>query len=144
MTQSVRTIGIAASFVFASAGIASAQRGGLPRLIAAPTPTPMSTIGMMGVPRTVGPAAPVGGGLPRLGTRPSASARGFAMGSGGFGGGVSNTRPTSRRWQPPSTRWVGSGCVGGCWNGGVGARHKRFFGSFYVGYPFWSVPYFYD
>jgi hypothetical protein len=66
------------------------------------------------------------------------------MGSGGFGGGVSNTRPTSRRWQPPSTRWVGSGCFGGCWKAGIGARHKRFFGSFVVGYPFWSVPFFYD
>jgi hypothetical protein len=39
---------------------------------------------------------------------------------------------------------VGSGCVGGCWAAGIGVRSKHFFGSYVVGYPFWSVPYFYD
>lgn len=142
MIQPVRTIGIAASFVFASAGIAAAQRGGLPRLVTAPAP--MSAGGVMGVPRAAGPTAPVARGLPRLTTRPGGFARGYAMGTAGYGGGVSRGTATTRHWQPGYTRWVGAGCVGGCWNSRPGGRFKHFYGSYVVGYPFWSVPYFYD
>ena len=140
MIQPFRTIGIAASLVLISTGIASAQRGGrggLPRLVAAPEPAPMPAAtgrGMMAVPRVAGPTAPAGGGLPRLTTRSNR----------GFGGGVSNSGNASNRWQQGSTRWAGAGCAGGCWNCGFGCRHKPFFGSFVAGYPFWTVPYVYD
>lgn len=149
MIQTVRTIGIAASLVLVSTGVSSAQRGGLPRLVAAPAPAPIpaapaaSGRGMMAVPRAAGPTAPVGGGLPRLVTRPGGGyARGYAMGSGGSTGGFSNGGNASHRWQPGYTRSVGSACVGGCW--GVGGRYKHFYGSYVVGYPFWTVPYVYD
>ena len=149
MIQPVRSIGIAASLILASTGIASAQRGGLPRLVAAPAPAPMPAApaatgrGMVAVPRAAGPTAPVGGGLPRLVTRPGGGyGRGYAMGSGGFRGGFSNGANGSHRWQPGYTRGVGSACVGGCWGGGT--RFKHFYGSYIVGYPFWTVPYVYD
>lgn len=147
MTQPVRLIGIAASLVLASAGVASAQRGGgLPRLIAAPAPTPMPAAaaatgrGTMAAPRAAnpaGPKAPVGGGLPRLVTRPGGGyGRGYVTGSASSG--FSNGGIPSHR--PGYTRWVGSSCVGNCWGG----RSRRFYGSFVVGYPFWTVPYIYD
>ena len=146
MIQPVRTIGIAASLVFLSTGLASAQRGGggLPRLIAAPagspaTPAPTGR-GMTVPPRPVGPTAPVAGGLPRLVTRPGGGfGRGYAMG-GGYGSGSNNRGTGLHRSQPGYTRWVGSACVGTCWGG----RHKHFYGAFAVGYPFWAVPYVYD
>ena len=103
MIQTVRTIGIAASLVLVSTGVSSAQRGGLPRLVAAPAPAPIpaapaaSGRGMMAVPRAAGPTAPVGGGLPRLVTRPGGGyARGYATGSGGSTGGSQPTGSGAR------------------------------------------------
>jgi hypothetical protein len=164
MIQRVRSIGIAASLVVLSAGIASAQRGGggLPRIVSAPAPAPAAPVaaggGVMGVPRyavPAGPTAPRGGNLPRLtsyqggGYRPGA---GYAGGAGygtGMMGGASGQRFTpgrSQRWQSGYTRWgAGTSCFGGCYTGGVGGHHKHFLGSFVVGYPFWGAvvwPYF--
>ena len=61
------------------------------------------------------------------------------MGSGGYGGGVVGGK--SHRWQPGYTRSVGSACIGGC--RGVSGRFKHFYGSYVVGYPFWTVPFVY-
>jgi hypothetical protein len=75
MIQPVRSIEIAASLVILSAGMASAQRGGLPRIVSAPAAAPAAPAaagrGVMGVPRYAvpgGPTAPRGGNLPRLTT----------------------------------------------------------------------------
>ena len=162
MIQPVRTIGIAASFVLFSAGIASAQRGGagLPRLVSAPAPAPAApaAAGRMGVPRyanpAAGPTAPHGGNLPRLESHSPGyrSGAGYAGGAG-YGNGVMGAAPGqrfgsghSRPRQGGYTRWgAGTSCFGGCFTGGVGGYRKHFRGSFVVGYPFWGPlmwPYF--
>jgi len=148
MTQPVRIIGIAASFVLFSAGAALAQRGsGLPRIVSAPAaPAPA---GRMSVPRyanpAAGPTAPRGGNLPRLeargGYRSGTAYRNGMMATPGQPIGTGGSRPRQAGY---TLSGAGASCFGNCF-GGIRGYHRHFLGSFVVGYPFWGAvmwPYF--
>ena len=148
MTQPVRIIRIAASFVLFSAGAASAQRGGgLPRIETtptAPTPTNHKSLPRYANP-AAGPTAPRGGNLPRLeargGYRSGTAYRNGMMATRGQPIGTGGSRPR----QAGYTLWgAGASCLGNCF-GGIRGYHRHFLGSFVVAYPFWGAvmwPYF--